>query len=341
MTVDPFRVSGRRSIDVAATLDDTTDDVTGLILEARLDLDTDATLPARLSIRALPGPWSVYGQRLRVAVSAHHAGDTAVADLGTYLVRDAVENDDGTVDVEAASLWKLVDDARFLTPREPKSSATLASELDDLLAGILPVDTTAMTDRALPSGIAVEWVEDRRQAVTDIARAWPADLTIDPDGLLVATPPATPTVPTRTWTHGTAGAYITATADQHRDDFYNAVVVRGQTEAGEDVYGYATAQTGPTRFDGPFGRRPRFHYSPLVTTAARARSTAATMLNRELRRADFRTVTAPPDPTITLDALVELVDETGARYTGTVVAASMPLTPTDDSPAVYTVGVGA
>lgn len=339
MTVDPFVAGHRASLAVTTELDGQTTDVTDLVDDATVDVDTDARIPARLNLTARPGPWDALGQRVRLVYTARHATTTVAVDIGTYLVT-RVADDAGRVTVEASSLLQLVDDARFVTPRQPPASATYAGELAVLLDGIMPVDTSAMTDRPLASNVAAEWVEDRYQAVADIAREWPATLTVDPDGILTATPPATAGTPLRTFAHGTAGAYLSYGDDANRFDVYNAVVARGQNADGVDLYAVAYTKTGPTRWAGPFGQRPRFHYSPLITSTSVARTSAATMLAREQRRAALVTVMAPPDPRLVADTRVAVVDDTGRTVTGAVVAATIPLTPaTSRAEARYLIGL--
>lgn len=314
-----------------------------------LQLTAGANIPGRLDITA-PGdyaprdytdPLAMYGQRLALeSVIVDPAGREYRTPLGWYLIQ-GWDHDPPGVDVEALSLEQIVADYRLTTPYQAPAGATFASTLRSLLAAFGPVDTSALTDRALPSGFGEDWVEDRLAALRALATSWPAHIRFDDDGVAVAEPPRTVAdVPDVEWVHGERSAYVTVGGSGLRDELYNAVVARGQKDDGTPIQAMArdTDPASPTYYLGPFGRRPRFYESPLITTRDQAVSAAATVLARELRRSAVVVVTAPPDPRVELFDTAAVTLDDGRRYRGQIVELTLPLTAAE-GPATYTVGI--
>ena len=245
---------------------------------ATLDWTADTPVPGRLDLTC-PSMWqpatptdplAVFGQRLTVLYTVGVGGQEWSVPLGQFRVQ-GWDHATPAVTVEALSLEQLILDYRFDSPYQRPSGATFASTLRGLCAGLLPVDTTAMTDRALPGSLTTDWEEDRMAAVRSLAAAWPADLRVDPDGVLVATPErVVQSSPHVSWVHGQANAYVSLGGGALRDEVYNAVVARGEKADGSPVQATAVDNNpaSPTYFYGPYGRRQRFYESPLITTQA-------------------------------------------------------------------------
>lgn len=313
-----------------------------------LEVTADANVPGRLDL-TFPSEWApkqhtdplgIYGQRLIVRQVLTVGQDEWTVDLGQYRVQ-GWDHQAPAVSVEALSLEQVILDYRFNAPYKRPSGATFASTLKAMCKGLIPVDTSAVTDRSLPAGLADDWEEDRMAAVRSLATNWPADLRVDPDGVLVASPERTVQgTPHVTWTHGEADAYITVGGNALRDEVYNAVVARGEKADGTPVQATAVDDNpaSPTYFYGPYGRRQRFYESPLITTVAQARTAAETVLRREQRRTAIVTVTTPPDPRVELLDTARVTLETGATFTGLVTGISLPLTAVE-GPATYDVAV--
>lgn len=312
-----------------------------------LEVTADSNVPGRLSLsfpslwapRSVADPLAVYGQRLSIRQVLTVGSEEWTVDLGQYRIQ-AWDHAAPSVDVEALSLEQLIADYRFNSPYKRPPGATYAGLLKDLCSGLLPVDTSAMTDRGTPGGIAEDWEEDRMAAVRALQTAWPCDLRVDEDGVLVASPERTVGTPDVEWTHGQANAYVSTGGNALRDETYNGVVARGEKADGTPVAASAVDDdpASPTYWYGPYGRRQRFYESPLITSRAEALSAAQTVLRRELRRSAQVTVTAPPDPRIEMLDTARVTLEDGLTLIGLVTDIELPLTPLDGA-ATYTIGV--
>ena len=307
--------------------------------------DASSSVPWRTTLRTTPDlmpravtdPLSVYGQRLSIQQTISAGGQSWTVNLGWALVQAVSARDTG-VDVEALSLDQLILDYRFESPYVRAPSAMYSGVLRDLARGVLPVSVVGLTDRAVGSTLTQNWDEDRMSALRGLATNWPADIRVDDTGVLLATPEREVGDPVRAWVHGEASAYVTIGTDAIRDEIYNAVVARGEDANGNPVQATAVdnVTSSPTYYYGPFGRRPRFYESPLITTKTQALASAASVLRRELRRTRQITVQAPPDPRLELLDTVAVTDDTGTITVGLLTGIDLPLT-AQDGAATYTV----
>lgn len=308
--------------------------------DSNVPVRLDLTFPSEWAPRTQADPLAVYGQRLVVRQVIGIGNDEWTVDLGQYRVQ-GWDHEAPAVSVEALSLEQIIADYRFDSPYKRPGGATFAGQLGAICKGLLPVDTSALTNRSLPASLTTDWTEDRMAAVRAVQTNWPCDLRVDEDGVLVATPVRTvAATPDVEWQHGEANAYITTGGAGLRDDIYNAVVARGERANGTPVQATVVDDdpTSPTYFYGPYGRRQRFYESPLITSVSEAQAAARSVLRKERRRAATVVVTAPPDPRVEMldTARVTLAD--GTTYTGLVTDISLPLTPLE-GPATYTVGI--
>ena len=313
-----------------------------------LEVTADSNVPGRLDL-SVPSEWAprrpsdalaIYGQRLIVRQVLAIADQEWTVDLGQYRIQ-AWDHEAPSVSVEALSLEQIIADYRFDTPYTRPAGATFAGQLGVICKGLLPVDTSALTNRSLPASITEDWEEDRMAAVRGLQTNWPADFRVDADGVLVCTPERTvKAVPDVEWVHGEANAYVSTGGNALRDDIYNSVVARGEKANGQPVQVTVVDDnpSSPTYFYGPYGRRQRFYESPLISTVAQARSAARTVLAREKRKTAVITVTAPPDPRIEMLDTARVTLDDGQTFTGLVSSISLPLTPLDGA-ATYDVAV--
>ena len=183
------------------------------------------------------------------------------------------------VQVQAAGLLSLIDEARLVSPYQP--TGTMLGTLRGLVEpAVTVVADPALVDRAVPSG--TNYDEDRLGAVLELLDAWAADAWVTEEGYLYVTPAGGTTDPVLELTDGLGGTVVEATGSSTRDGAYNAVVARGSAADGTQVQGVAYDYSGPKRIGGPFNPLPvpYFYSSPLVTTTTQARNAAATVLHR-------------------------------------------------------------
>jgi len=236
-------------------------------------------------------PLAAYGQRLVVLLGIG-LGNGAIDwfQRGAYVITDSSADGDA-VQVQAAGLLWLIDEARLVSPYQPTGG--LVSTLRGLLEPALTVVVdSGLDDRSVPSG--VNYDEDRLGAVYELLTAWPAEAHVTEQGYLSVAPAADSSTPVLTLTDGTGGTVMTWSGESTRDGAYSAVVARGTASDGGQLQGVAyDATSGPVRYDGPFNPLPVpfFYQSPLLTTVAQCQAAASSRL-ATLRRSSARRITA-------------------------------------------------
>lgn len=283
------------------------------------------SVPSQYAPKSWKDPLGTFGQRLNVTQTIVASSGEHTVNLGWFLVQ-AWDHVFPNVEVEGLSLEQLLEDYRLDQAYQAPAGSTFKSSLRALTAGLLPLDTSAMTDRTLPTFDVVE--EDRVQAITKLRTEWPADIRVDNDGVLVATPERTVGAPVRSFRHGEHDAYVDLGSRSLRDEVYNSVVARGTKDDGTPVQAIAVDKNpaSPTYFYGPYGRRNRFYESEYIKTVAQAKSTAEKKLKEELRRSALVVVTAPPDPRLEIGDTIEVVGPAGEPVVGLLLTLSLPLT---------------
>lgn len=311
-----------------------------------LKVDGEDSVPGELTL-PVPGsedlvprdpfaPLAPFGQRLYVRRGIRYLdGREELLDLGWYQIESADPDYlAGGLRVVAKSLEQTLDDALLTNGRQPPSGATFLSELEAIVGQRVPVSDelpTGVTNRTIPSSRF--WEPGSRRAVLDqLAAAWPARFRVDDQGLLRILPPVekldrTPVLTIATGERGVVASWASPTS---REEIYNAVVARGE-ESGADAkpvlgFAYDAEPSSPTYYGGPFGMKPLEWSSPLLTTAAQAKTAAQTMLNRRLRRTRTVQVEMIPDPRIQVDDYVRL-DTPRIKGVGRVASYVMPLDP--------------
>lgn len=219
----------------------------------------------------------------------------AVEDWRWYDWRDSAVKVSEVVTIQAEGLMAVLDHSRLFTPFQPAPGSDAWSTIGDLCLGFVSVLDPGFTAKALPSGSsAIAFDTDRLKAVQSIAQLWGAKPVITDLGqltlVLPGTGPATPDygvqVNIDAWRNQTSSS-----------DIYNGVAFRGKTPEGIELWGYATEDEGPLFWGGPFGRRPAFASSDLMTTQSMVGQAARTELARlKTERAAVQTVKALWNP---------------------------------------------
>lgn len=181
----------------------------------------------------------------------------------------------GRISVDCMDLGAALADDRFLVPRAIPPGQSRVQTIADLIAETLPGAALTVgegvADSAMPATV---WDEDREAACHEIARSLGAVLSADTAGGFRLDAPSQVPV----WTVDAGGVLVSVALRADRDKTYNAVRAAGEsTDAGAPV-GFAYDLESPTRWDGPFGRRPRYYASPLLTTVAQCEAAASSIL---------------------------------------------------------------
>lgn len=200
--------------------------------------------------------------------------------VGTFVITDAKEVGPGRVKVVGQDRWRRVQEARLLEP--VVTSGSIVSAIISLVQGadsrIVCTDLTGSTATHRSS----LWERDRDKAVVDLARAIGAQVVFAPDGTARIVPVPSPTAPAVLRLSGGDGGFLVSAArGTTRERTRNAAVAEGESQdSTPPVRGVALVGTGPLRYGGPFGRRPAYLRSSLMTTQAQVDAAAAALLSR-------------------------------------------------------------
>lgn len=94
------------------------------------------------------------------------------------------------------------------------------------------------------------------------------------------------------------------------EDAHNAVIAVGESpDVAKPVRGVAfdTDSASPTRYGGPFGKRPLFWSSPLLMTDSQAAKAARTRLQGEIGIAETIRIPAMPNPLLDADRPIKVI----------------------------------
>jgi hypothetical protein len=334
----------KRYVRMQSWLDDTLLSDTIPVSSCTEETDRGLAVPDRISFavprRAGGVDWAPYaddhplaanGQRVRVEIGVGYGtepdGSPRVAWVprGWFVIVTSTVNED-RVDVEAGGLLYLIQEARLVSPYQPKAGATLTSVLRDLMGpGVPLVIDPALTNRTVPT--TINYDEDRLQGVYDTLTAWPADGNVTEEGYFSVYPAGDPTVPVLALTDQAGGTVVSARGSSTRDGAYNAVVARGTAPDGGQVQGVTYDLSGPKRFGGPFNDLPVPFYfdSPLLTTQLQAAAASKTRLATLKRKtARYYTIDMVPHPGLQVGDLITLTTDTFTARPLVVESLSLP-----------------
>lgn len=334
-----LRGNQRRYVRIESWLDDELLDDDVPVATGSLDVDRGSNVPERLTF-SVPrydrgvdytpvgelSPLAAAGQRLRLQVGVGlQAGFTEWLQIGWFVLTDAEPRGE-QIDVQAAGLLWLIDEARLVNPLQP--SGTIVSTVRQIIEPALTVVVDpGLTDRSVPS--TVNYDQDRLGALNATLDAWPASAEVTNEGYLSVVPAGDPAVSVLTLTDGDGGTVVQARGTSSRTGVYNAVVAEGQSSDGQVVRGVAYDGTTPTRYGGPFSPLPVpfFFDSPLLTTQAQAQAAAVTRLITLLRSSSQTfDVEMVPHPALEAGDRITLSTELYGTFDAVVETLKLPLT---------------
>lgn len=287
------------AINGAVTLD------SGAAIRGRLDLEL-ADDGLRNLIPTNPTDLlTPYGTEIRVARGIRFPDGTAeVISLGIFRIRQVDTLDTGdslTIRLTGLDRWSRFADARF-------ERTTIIPSGTNKMTAILQLAQEAWPDvpHDLPSTTATlgqqiaERGDDRGELMRDIAASMGQEIFFDGSGILTARPIAQATDTAR-WqlTEGQNGLLLEASRGWDAERVYNKVIASG--EPMDDVPPVCAQvwddnPNSPTYFYGPFGQRPRFYVSSMLSTAQQAQTAAAGILAKAIgtsQKVDFGSIVNP------------------------------------------------
>lgn len=261
-----------------------------------------------LTLAPLPGLWDLLapiGTQIRaytVLEYTHGVAETVpqgVFDIDVQRIGYAANGD---LKITAPDLWTRILAAKFLTPRAATSGLSHRVHIANLMLEALPagmaVTDTATSTAQVPPQV---WENDRSKAILDLAKAAALDVGFDRAGapFVRDVPVLSPNV---VWTvdAGASGVMYSADRERNRQKTFNIIKVSSPANsAGGDLFdpvyvwdnvvasptyagpGIGWGSAPPLTTDaGPFGHRPAFYSSPLVTTSLQALAAGQSILSK-------------------------------------------------------------
>lgn len=308
-----------------------------------VSVDTGSTVRRTLSLTVAdpaldPGtdPTAVlapFGSELFVRRGIRYTDGTVEwCPLGRFRVQDVKASTSGGVSVTGADRGVAIQDARFTGIMAAQTSNNVAQEVTRLITGALP--GTTVTDRTGGLGTravpAVYWERDRWEAINELAKAAGAEVYFDPDGNAILAKVPSVDDPVAWWVDaGESGVLVQADTQLSREGTYNGVVASGENGDTAPVSATVTDNdpASPTKWGGPFGTKPYFYVSPLITTADQATSAATSLLNRVRGFSRQLDLTLVPNPALEGGDVVRVRLPDGSTETHIVDGAKVPLDP--------------
>lgn len=252
-----------------------------------------------ITLAAEPGLWdklSPIGTELRAStVLRYPSGATETIPQGVFDV-DAQRMGyavSGDLQITAPDRWARIQRARFFTPRN-FSGGTIRARISALLLEALPAGTNVTDTSTSTDTVPKQTIDqDRAQFVQDLAKSAAIDVYFGRDGspIMRNTPQIDVNNPVWLVDASDTGVLIDASRQRDRTKTYNVIIINGDQNNGSAPFAtqavwdnvttsvtFAGGGTGSGAVStipdpstaGPFGQRPAFYSSPLVTSASQA-----------------------------------------------------------------------
>lgn len=259
-------------------------------------------------------------------------GQTEWVPLGRFrieTVQAAVAQN--AIEVTGADRAATVKDARFTTITQANTTNTVVQEIRRLIQEALPgVPVTDLTGATAVTP-AVFWERERWDAIEQLGQAIGADVYFDSAGNGVIAPaPTVSTEPAWMIDAGELGVMVDGSRETSRELTYNGVVAAGEGDGDAPPVTatvWDTNPASPTYYLGPFGQKPYFYVSPLLTTVAQCASAATALLGRVtglVRQLDLSCV---PNPALESGDVVRVRFPDGTAETHLLDSFTVPLDP--------------
>lgn len=238
----------------------------------------------------------------------------------------------GTLGIAVADRSQPIAEDRLSVPTQTVEGATCVAEISRLITETLP--NAAIIDQTGSTMICpvIDIDKDRwSDGVEAIADAMAAEVYADQLGrFVIRNTPTLDDPPVWLIDASITGVLISADRELTREQTYNAVVVTGErTDGTPPVWAIVTDDdpASPTRYGGPFGRKPRFYSSPLITTTGQAIAAGQALLARVKGYVATVKVEAIPNPGLEPGDVVIVVPPAGPPQTHILDTAPCPLHP--------------
>lgn len=233
--------------------------------------------------------------------------------------------------VEVADRSTGIAEDRLTVPTQTALASTIPAEITRLIVESNPSATVIDESNSTQPAPVLEIEEHRWQdGVEKLADAGGLEVFADVLGRFVIRPvPTLSDPPVWRVDVGPTGVLIEAQLEQTRAQVYNAVIARGERTDGTPPVRAMVVDddpASPTRWGGPFGRKPRFFTSPLLTTEEQCIAAGTALLERVKGYAATVQLQTLVNPALESGDVIELVLDDGARQLHIVDQVPVPLT---------------
>lgn len=243
-------------------------------------------VPRRLPPSAFdPRQIDVTGWRLFIEYGVQIGTEVRTVPLGTFVVYDIDDQDDGKLTIVGYDTTVLLRDGRFVAPYSIPAGTSYETALEELAGAIGLEADFPITGYTTPLLLFQEG-EDRLQRMQDMASSCGWRVVADYSGVIraQANAVASGSEAVADFAEGQGSHLVHLARQRTRARVYNAAVVTGEPAGNTaPVYGvaYDLDTSSPTYFYGPFGQVPVFEKSQFVTSTAQANAAAEGLLARK------------------------------------------------------------
>jgi kumamolisin len=287
---------------------------------------------------------SPYGTELAISRGIQYPNGTQEwVPLGWFRIDKAVASQAGQtgatgIQITGRDRSSYIAEDQFVTT-VASSQATVVAEIRALVADAVPIHVPGMRDltgdlTACPSQVYDG--RDRAAAIATLATAIGAEFFFAADGTPTLRKIATPaSAPAWTIDAGIAGVLIQADTSADRGLIFNGWVVTGERADGTaGAYALVTDTNvlSATYWSGPFGKKPGYFSSPVLTSTAMCTAVGTALLARSAAAGWTIDLTAIPNPALDGGDVIVAVLAEGRQQFHVVDNLTIPLDLAPPSP---------
>ncbi len=280
-----------------------------------------------------------YGTELRIRKGLEYPdGTVELVPLGWFRVDAPQTEHSGEtgptgISITGSDRFGGAVDGRFFNVT-PSVGSTVVAEIRHLLDPVMPSYVPAMIDLTgdtTPCPAQVYSDQDRMGAITKNATAINAECFMNADGVPVLRPEPRALSARNVWTIDSNTEDAVLLDEQTAADrsvIYNAVIVHGKQLDGHPTSWAEVLDNdpaSPTRYGGPFGKKPTFFSSPILTSNAACAAAGATMLGRYTGAGWTISLTSLVNPALDAGDVIRVVLPDGRTQYHIIDTLSIPL----------------
>ncbi|MFE5159147.1 DUF5047 domain-containing protein [Streptomyces sp. NPDC056697] len=287
-------------------------------------------------------PLAVYGQQLVVSRGIQFPDVAEMVPLGTFRINEpSADVHTGPITLTGTSSEAIIQEDAFMAPATTRGYSTCVDAITYLIRQTLPsaaiVNLTAGARNPTCPIVVWDAGADRWDAVVQIATAMQAEIYVDAINRFVIADVPDPLTSPVVWdvADGEGGTLVSAARTMSRNNVYNAVVVSSENTASNATPVSAVATdndpNSPTRWGGPFGRKPLAITTALATTQAGCQSIANYKLADLIAPNVQTSASSLPNPALEAGDCIR-ISAAGRKELSIVQSFTVPLTPEGDFP---------